>query len=107
MKNRVHFSEWKKLFLKAAKDRNIKISNKNLKKLRSAWIDWSIREYSTDAISKLNVLFWCTYGETINNLMEDVMIYGSGIMKIENDGSMYHQPVILGLEHGVTFSEEK
>lgn len=44
-----------------AKRLDIRLTNKNRAKLRSAWIDWCFREYE----SSVDLYMWCFYGQGI------------------------------------------
>ena len=107
MQNRKYFSEWSAPYIKLCKDRDVKLSNKNLQKLRDAWIGFCLREYATDDVSKLNILFWCTYAEAIDNLIPSSCGLLSLIPKNDNwEGRLYHTPTVLGIEHGVVWNTE-
>lgn len=55
----------------------------------------------------LNWLFKKTYGPHLRDLVYGANALLSVIPKDKNYGGMYHQPVVLGLEHGVTFTPYK
>lgn len=58
-------------------------------------------------LTTLNGLFKEVYAERINEIIPDGVKLLKDIPFVSKDkqnGSLYHQPVVLGLEHGVTFS---
>jgi hypothetical protein len=58
-------------------------------------------------LSTLNGLFKEVYADKLENLIPDGVKLLKAIKFVAKDkqnGSLYHQPVVLGLEHGVTFS---
>jgi hypothetical protein len=58
-------------------------------------------------LSTLNGLFKEVYADKLRNLIPDgvkVLKMIDFVQKDQQNGSLYHQPVVLGLEHGVTFS---
>lgn len=55
----------------------------------------------------LNAMFKETYGDKLENLIPDGVKLLNKIDFMSKDkqpGNLYHQPVVLGLEHGVTFA---
>lgn len=59
-------------------------------------------------LSTLNGLFKEVYADKLENLIPDGVRLLKEIPFVAKDrqnGSLYHQPVVLGLEHGVTFSK--
>lgn len=62
---------------------------------------------SANNLTTLNGLFKEVYADKIQNLIPDGVKLLKEIPFVSKDrqnGSLYHQPVVLGLEHGVTFS---
>lgn len=55
----------------------------------------------------LNFLFMITYSDAMHDLIYKENPLLRMISKDRSSGSMYHQPVILGVEHGVVFPKEK
>lgn len=58
-------------------------------------------------LTTLNGLFKEVYADKLENLIPDgvkLLKMISFVSKDRQNGSLYHQPVVLGLEHGVTFS---
>ena len=62
---------------------------------------------SANSLSTLNGLFKEAYGDKLNNLIPDGVKILNKIKFMPKDkqpGNLFHQPVILGHEHGVTFA---
>lgn len=62
---------------------------------------------NTNASANLNGLFKETYGDKLQELIPDGVKVLNAIKfmsKAKQPGNLFHQPVILGLEHGVTFA---
>jgi len=60
-----------------------------------------------NTVGNLNGLFKETYADKLENLIPDQVKLLNMIKFMSKDkqpGNLYHQPVILGLEHGVTFA---
>lgn len=60
-----------------------------------------------NSVGNLNGLFKETYADKLENLIPDQVKLLNMIKFMAKDkqpGNLYHQPVILGLEHGVTFA---
>jgi hypothetical protein len=60
-----------------------------------------------NTVGNLNGLFKETYADELENLIPDQVKLLNMIKFMSKDkqpGNLYHQPVILGLEHGVTFA---
>jgi hypothetical protein len=58
-------------------------------------------------LTTLNGLFKEVYADKLENIIPDgvkLMKMVSFVGKDQQNGSLYHQPVVLGLEHGVTFA---
>lgn len=58
-------------------------------------------------LTSLNGLFKEVYADKLENIIPDgvkLLKSISFVAKDKQNGSLYHQPVVLGLEHGVTFS---
>lgn len=58
-------------------------------------------------LTTLNGLFKEVYADKLENLIPDgvkLLKLIPFVAKDKQEGSLYHQPVVLGLEHGVTFS---
>ena len=58
-------------------------------------------------VGNLNGFFKETYGDKLKNLIPDGVKLLNKIKFMPKDkmpGNLYHQPVILGLEHGITFA---
>ena len=104
MKNRVYFTEWIKPYEQRCKDADVKLSNKNRVKLKTAWVSWCMREYGTGGAGDLNLLFWCMYAEAVETLVPTLNNLLSEVKPDKNYGSLYHTPVVLGVEHGVVFT---
>ena len=61
---------------------------------------------SANTVATLNGNFKETYADQIENLIPDgVKIYNHipFIKESKRNGNLYHQPVVLGLEHGITY----
>lgn len=62
---------------------------------------------SANTLSSLNGLFKETYGDALKELIPDGVKLLNKIKFMSKDkqpGNLFHQPVILGMEHGVTFA---
>jgi len=62
---------------------------------------------TANTLSTLNGLFKEAYGDKLNNLIPDgvkVLNKIKFMPKAKQPGNLFHQPVILGHEHGVTFA---
>jgi hypothetical protein len=62
---------------------------------------------ANNTVTTLNGLFKETYAKELKNLIPDqvkLINMVPFLPKDKNPGNLYHQPVILGLEHGVTFA---
>lgn len=62
---------------------------------------------TANKLSTLNGLFKETYGDSLKELIPDGVKLLNKIKFMSKDkqpGNLYHQPVILGMEHGVTFA---
>src|ERR1044072_9194445 len=62
---------------------------------------------TANSLSTLNGFFKETYADKLGELIPDGVKLLNKIKfmsKDKNPGNLYHQPVILGLEHGVTFA---
>lgn len=62
---------------------------------------------SDNTVSSLNGLFKEVYADKLENLIPDgvKLMPRIGFSQKEKLGNFYHQPVVLGLEHGVTFND--
>lgn len=63
--------------------------------------------FSTDTVGNLNGLFKEVYADKLQELIPDGVKLLNMIKFVSKDkqgGNLYHQPVILGMEHGITFA---
>lgn len=64
----------------------------------------------TNTVGNLNGLFKEAYGSKLENLIPDqvkLLNMISFMPKDKQPGNLFHQPVILGLEHGITFASSE
>lgn len=84
---RVGFNDWVQRHEARAKQLDIRLTRKHYAKLRSAYIDWCVREYGPD----LNTLIAAVYSDTV-----EVMVYAQNPLleriKKSRGGSLF-EPV--------------
>lgn len=61
------FREWSKSLLKSAKDRGIKLTNKNIRRLKEAHFSWAMDTYGAT--------FGTTFAAVYNDAIEDVLLH--------------------------------
>lgn len=88
---RISFKEYLKPFKQKIELRpNVKLTRKNINKLRECWINFCIKEYG----NTLETLFFTTYSECFENAISNLI--PQGVFFYNNVKYYpYHQPVVL------------
>lgn len=86
--------EWLAPRLAWAKNRDIKLSNNNLKKLESLYVSWYIDTYGPE-LGFLNATFRAVYSEMVPLMIPSVNPLLALIGSDATQGSFYYQPVIV------------
>lgn len=74
-------------------------------------ITWNGRRLGPYAVRRMGIS--CTFNQLFHNhygnILKRLVASGDGILKLikpdKQAGSLYHQPVVLGIEHGLTFEK--
>lgn len=85
----ITYKEWRKPFEDKAKSRDVKLSNKNLARLKDSYIDWALETYGNN----LNTLLKAVYAD----FAAEMVLYRSSILKevSATDTSMWYVPCAL------------
>lgn len=102
--NRYSFRAFSQKTIYLARKRGIKITNKNIEQLRSAFISRRCREEPNNIFT---VILKCTYEDSIQDVLSsprspfiDMLKSGESMV-----GAYWTAPVVLGPEHGIKFDE--
>lgn len=94
------YSDYLAPFEQRCKACNVKLTRKNKLKIKDLWVDYCLATYGNTFATWLHIVYVDNFVNTISKILPSEGLF---LTKKVEASSAWYQPVILGLEHGVTF----